>query len=363
MTHFKYTIRRGNVIYYNRRVPLHAVHLYGSHVRHALSSEDVTAAAYARRLTDLLDEIWSLPKVTYIDLPAVIAGFAPKKNLLSEVVDEYLMTRDIDPSACTVATRTLIKLVGDRDVASYTRDDAKLLMQTLQLQGNKTATVRRKTSVLAAIFNHAYAEFEVNKRNPFARLHIPHEGKDASKRGTFTIEQLKQGYQNALTSGSHVQLLMPLLGETGCRIAEIAGLELNDINMHAETINIRPNSIRRLKTRTSNRIIPLVGYAKKAMTTALQHASEQYLYPQYVQNGICSATVASNALGFWMKKEFGLTSHSLRHTFRDRLRNSNCPLELIDQISGWSSVNNVGSSYGSGFHLDKVREQLLKIAL
>ena len=363
MTHFKYTIRRGNVIYYNRRVPLHAVNLYGSHVRHALSSEDVTAAAYARRLTDLLDEIWSLPKVTYIDLPAVIAGFAPKKNLLSEVVDEYLMTRDIDPSACTVATRTLIKLVGDRDVASYSRDDAKLLMQTLQLQGNKTATVRRKTSVLAAIFNHAYAEFEVNKRNPFARLHIPHEGKDASKRGTFTIEQLKQGYQHALTSGSHVQLLMPLLGETGCRIAEIAGLALNDIDMHAETINIRPNAIRCLKTRTSIRVIPLVGYAKTAMKMALQHSSEQYLYPEYVQNGSCSATVASNALGFWMKKEFGLTSHSLRHTFRDRLRNSDCPLELIDQIGGWSSVNNVGSSYGSGFHIDKVREQLLKIAL
>ena len=363
MTHMKYTIQRGNVTYYNCRVPLHAVNLYGSHVRHALSSEVVTAAAYARRLTDLLDEIWSLPKVTYIDLSVVIAGFAPKKNLLSEVVDEYLMTRDIDPSACTVATRTLIKLVGDRDVASYTRDDAKLLMQTLQLQGNKTATVRRKTSVLAAIFNHAYAEFEVNKRNPFARLHIPHEGKDASKRGTFTMEQLKQGYQHAITSGSHVQLLMPLLGETGCRIAEIAGLELNDIDMHAETIKIRPNSIRRLKTRTSNRVIPLVGYAKKAMTTALKQASEQYLYPQYVQHGICSATVVSNALGFWMKKEFGLTSHSLRHTFRDRLRNSNCPLELIDQIGGWSSVNNVGSSYGSGFHIDKVREQLLKIAL
>ena len=106
-----------------------------------------------------------------------------------------------------------------------------------------------------------------------------------------------------------------------------------------------------------------MGYAKKAMTTALRHASEQYLYPQYVQNGACSATVASNALGFWMKKEFGLTSHSLRHTFRDRLRNAHCPLELIDQIGGWSSVNNVGSSYGSGFHIDNVREQLLKIAL
>ena len=53
----------------------------------------------------------------------------------------------------------------------------------------------------------------------------------------------------------------------------------------------------------------------------------------YVQNGACSATVASNASvldeeGIWT------TSHSLRHTFRDRLRNAHCPLELIDQIVG-----------------------------
>jgi integrase len=40
---------------------------------------------------------------------------------------------------------------------------------------------------------------------------------------------------------------MPLLGETGCRLAEIVGLELNDIDMENELIHIRPNSIRRLK--------------------------------------------------------------------------------------------------------------------
>jgi len=44
------------------------------------------------------------------------------------------------------------------------------------------------------------------------------------------------------------------------------------------------------------------------------------------------ATHALNALGKWLKKD--LTAHSLRHTFRDRLRASGCPLELIDQIGG-----------------------------
>ena len=53
--------------------------------------------------------------------------------------------------------------------------------------------------------------------------------------------------------------------------------------------------------------------------------------------------------------------HSLRHTFRDRLRATGCPLELIDQIGGWSSIGTIGSKYGKGYDVDAVREQLNKV--
>jgi integrase len=142
-------------------------------------------------------------------------------------------------------------------------------------------------------------------------LIIRNEGQDAFKRGTFTHEQLKDGYDKAIASGSQVKLLMPLLGETGCRLAEIVGLELQDIDMENELIHIRPNSIRRLKTRDSERTLPLVGYAKVAMELALEQADERYLYPRYLKDGTCRATHASNALGKWLKKDFGPTAHSL----------------------------------------------------
>ena len=61
---------------------------------------------------------------------------------------------------------------------------------------------------------------------------------------------------------------MPVSGETGCRLAEIVGLELNDIDKENELIYIRPNSIRRLKTKNSERTLPLVGYARVAMGLA-----------------------------------------------------------------------------------------------
>jgi integrase len=167
------------------------------------------------------------------------------------------------------------------------------------------------------------------------------------------------GYDKAVSSGSQIKLLMPLLGETGCRLAEIVGLELNDIDMDQELIYVRPNSNRRLKTRNSERTLPLVGYAKIAMEFAISKSDGKYLFPRYVRDGKCNADHASASLNKWLKKDFeGLTAHCLRHTFRDRLRAVECPLELIDQIGGWRSVSSIGARYGQGYSIDAMEHYM-----
>ena len=42
--------------------------------------------------------------------------------------------------------------------------------------------------------------------------------------------------------------------------------------------------------------------------------------------------------------------HSLRHSFRDRLRSVECPIEIADQIGGWT-FKSVGQGYGNGYCL------------
>ena len=365
MSHIRYTICRSDTYYYNRRVPSHAVAAYGTHIRQALSSCPLEAEAYSTRLSNVLEASWAAHRqaTTPINIPAVVDSFRPKSYLLSEMADEYLSLRKIDTAPPKLALETFILLAGDRDVVSYTRDDAKLFVDALLSQGNKTATIRRRINCISAILNYAYAELDVDKRNPFSRLFIRGEGQDVLKRGTFTVEQLRQGYELALSSGSQVRLLMPLLGETGCRLAEIVGLELDDIDMAEEVIHVRPNGMRRLKTANSTRTLPLVGYAKEAMLLALQQADDHCLFPRYLKEETCRATHASNALGKWLKKDFGLTAHSLRHTFRDRLRAYGCPLELIDQIGGWSSIGTIGSKYGQGYELGAVKDQLEAIRM
>ena len=364
MSHVRYTVRRSGTYYYNRRVPTHAVPAYGTHIRQALSSCPIEVEAYSTRISDVLEASWASHKIIApINIPAVVNSFKPKSYLLSEMADEYLSLRKIDTAPPKLALDTFISLAGDRDVVSYTRDDAKLFVDVLLSEDKKTATIRRRINSLSAILNYAYAELDVDKRNPFSRLFIKGEGQDVQKRGTFTLDQLKQGYDHALSSGSQIKLLMPLLGETGCRLAEIVGLEQDDVDMTENVIHIRPNSIRRLKTANSTRTLPLVGCAKEAMLLALQQADDNCLYPRYLKEGTCRATHASNALGKWLKKDFGLTAHSLRHTFRDRLRAYGCPLELIDQIGGWSSIGTIGSKYGQGYELGAVKDQLEAIRM
>jgi len=92
------------------------------------------------------------------------------------------------------------------------------------------------------------------------------------------------------------------------------------------------------------------------MEQAFKQADDTYLFPRYIRDGVCYATHASNALNKWLKNDFdGLTAHCLRHTFRDRLRAVECPMDLIDQIGGWKSVSSIGNSYGEGFSLKQMK--------
>ena len=360
MSHIPYTICRSGTYYYNRRVPKHAVSAYGSFIRHSLSQCPEEAAEYAKRLSYVLEASWrNTSRVHAVNIATIIESFKPKASLLSDMAEEYLSLRQIDQTPPRVALNIFISLAGDRDVGEYSREDAKLFVRHLTLRGNKTATIRRRINSLSAILNYAYAELDLEKRNPFTRLIIRNEGHDVCKRGTFTNEQLKMGYDKAVSSGSQIKLLMPLLGETGCRLAEIVGLELNDIDMDQELIYVRPNSNRRLKTRNSERTLPLVGYAKIAMEFAISKSDGKYLFPRYVRDGKCNADHASASLNKWLKKDFeGLTAHCLRHTFRDRLRAVECPLELIDQIGGWRSVSSIGARYGQGYSIDAMEHYM-----
>ena len=179
-----HTIRRGGKLYYNRRVPRHAVALYGPQIRLRIDSHEQAAL-----LTQRLDAVWSNPgQSCRIDLEGLLA-VKDSPPTLTEAATEYLSFRSIEQKDVWLAIRTLISVAGDVGIDHYSRRDGRAFVQA-QLQTSRTGTVRRRLNSLCAIFNYAYKEYEIDRRNPFAGLLIPKEGKDRQQRQPFAQLQL-----------------------------------------------------------------------------------------------------------------------------------------------------------------------------
>ena len=152
MSHIQYTLLRSGRYYYNRRVPKHAVQTYGPFIRLKLSKDPDEAAAYAKRLGNVLEGAWSATTATRpVNISAIIDSFQPRRSTLSEIAAEYLALKQIDQTPPRVALTTFISLAGDRVVSEYSREDAKLFVHHLEMKGNKTATIRRRINSISAM--------------------------------------------------------------------------------------------------------------------------------------------------------------------------------------------------------------------
>jgi integrase len=171
---------------------------------------------------------------------------------------------------------------------------------------------------LSAVFNYAYAEYEIEGRNPFTRVLIAREGTDRVIRLPVATDCLLALYETCLKTDRPLRWAVPILGETGCRIAEIIGLRRSDVSPDGSSIQIVAHSARRVKTSGSERELPLVGYAQIAMQKLLKERDDEYLFNAYLRGGNILATHAGNTLNKWLKQETGgKTAHCLRHAFRD----------------------------------------------
>jgi integrase len=147
------------------------------------------------------------------------------------------------------------------------------------------------------------------------------------------------------------------------RLSEAVGLLTSDIvfDNNIPHINLVNHPWRRLKTKGSNRVIPLIGASLWAAKRVIS-VNNQYAFPRYTNETKCNANSASNGLNKWLKPRIpnDCVIHSFRHSLRDRLRAVQCPSDIVDAIGGWST-NGVGQSYGSGYNLQVKYEWMNKI--
>jgi integrase len=254
------------------------------------------------------------------------------------------------------AAQIFIDQIGDKPVEYVTRDDtvayAEWWEQRVLNDGIEINTMNKNLGHLSSMFRAVIKRHKLRFDNPFAGLR-QEGGKDGS-RPPFPaafIRDVILAPGNLDKLNDDARDIVYLIMETGARPSELVNLTKDRIKLAANVPYIGVEAHERdddtpgreLKTAQSKRDIPLVGLALEAMR---RHPDG---FPRYFDK----ADNFSAAANKYFKKHRLLptpkhTVYSLRHSFKDRLKDVEAPEEMIDELMGHRIDK---PKYGDGYGL------------
>ena len=264
------------------------------------------------------------------------------------------------------------KLVRDalgRDpfIDDISKQEAKVVRDyMLSNRDMSGSSAQRYLNDIRAVLNFALEEFDLEQaKNPFSKLSIPASSGSKEDRRAFTKDELiaVKGRVQAHVN-PELQLIWKILEGTGCRIAEVTGLFVSDVLLtdRIPHLVIQEHPHRRLKTRGSSRLVPLVGGALSAAEEAIKDKSKSnLLFSRYGRPR--GSDAASGALMKQIRKvttDRKVATHSLRHLMADKLRLAGACQVVQDNILGHSSGNVADNYGGPEVRLKMAQEGLIK---
>jgi len=370
-----YLYRRNGTYYFTRQVPSDLQTRFNKNrvVISLRTPSEHKAINSANKLADRLETYWNTLRLELFHTKELKLSFLDNEKVkseklkLSETLDVYikLKGKGKDKLFYQTAKRNVsytIECFGNVDINSLKPIDAGKYRDFLFNKGLSTSSVKRVFSSINAVINISINEIGINMINPFSGTFIPDDNKKKT-RLPIPIENIKNIQAECKNLDDDNRWLIALISDTGMRLSEATGLLSGDIILDAiiPHINLINHPWRRLKTKGSNRVVPLIGSSLWAAKRVLE-AGNTYAFPRYTNENKCNANSASNGLNKWLKPRIpnDCVIHSFRHSLRDRLRAVQCPSDIVDAIGGWST-SGVGQTYGSGYNLDIKHKWMKKI--
>jgi len=362
-----YTFTKRGIYYFSRLVPYDIRYHYKQPriVQSLRTRSRKDAAKHSKLLTYQLDNFWAELRINQPDIPC--SNFLlnqPTEVTLCIALNTYFTIKGENRNETFFRhseryINYLIQATADKPIKYFTTIDATTFRDWLKEKGLANASIKKAFACIKAIFNLAIKEHGLAIENPFSNIHLPSPTEDAKKRIPISTVDLKLIQTECMKIDDDLRWLIALISDTGMRLAEAAGLMINDLVLDDEIphVVIQPHNHRPLKTRSSERIVPLVGASLWAAQRIAQNAqASDYCFPRYCNSKGCNSNSASAALNKWLKVVTGnkdYVLHGLRHSFRDRLRAVDAPIEMIDRLGGWS-LKTVGQGYGDGYQLEQM---------
>jgi len=369
---------RDDMYYYVRHIPNDLAHCYSvRRLCFSLKTKSLaTAVRFAKSVSQRLEDYWFGIRLKNMDVPAM--GLVVDETLAHDESPDLLYALDLylklkgrgkDKVFVRGAKRNIryvIKALGNRPIRSYSSSDSGKFRDWLIAKGMSINTVKRVFSTVRSIINITINEDGLDCSNPFSKTFFP-ENLSKKVRQPLPISVIRDIQKICEEKDDELRWLLALLSDTGMRLGEAVGLLKSDIKISTDIpyLEIKPHQWRTLKTKGSERTIPLIGSSLWACERILNRKDESiFAFPRYTTHSNCNANSASAALNKWLKEQ--LTNpyqvHGFRHSLRDRLREVECPFDIIDRLGGWHT-SGVGQGYGRGYGLEILSKWMKEINL
>jgi integrase len=243
------------------------------------------------------------------------------------------------PSVRNVARsiNAFVSLIGDKPLEHLSRRDVEKYIAK-RITEVKTASISRELTSLRAAWDKAAKAADIRLQNPFSDPVIKGFGTDSVPRATPPLEAVIELLKKLEADESKASYVVPVIAVTaltGLRLGETAGLMETDYDKEKQILFIRPNGRRgRLKTSNSTRPFPVLPEL------------EVWLDRLFLATPAGSSNAAS-ATGLKKLKKLGFDYmlHGLRHSFKQRLVETNANAILINELLGWS-IQGMAANYG-----------------
>ena len=365
-----YLTTKRNVYYYTRRVPknLQARFQSSRFVKCLHTKSEIKASGLSIELSSRLENIWDRMRLEVLDFKSseprsVVFGLDSIKArddfLISDGFELYLRLKGTTKTDNFIKSternqRYLVECISDLAIEDLSPRLGADFRDFLFAKGLSSSSVRRIFSTVKAVINLCISERGLQIINPFGGVYIPDDNRETNRRA-IPMSEIRSIQTECFNFDDDRRWLIALISDTGMRLSEACGLLVEDIRLDESIpyINITPHPWRRLKTKGSARLLPLVGSSLWAAERVVKTATNELAFPRYCSKTKVKANSASGSLNKWLRKRVSKACviHSFRHSFRDRLRAVQCPAEVTDALGGWSTAG-VGSKYGDGFELN-----------
>ncbi|MDD5260048.1 MAG: tyrosine recombinase XerC [bacterium] len=208
----------------------------------------------------------------------------------------------------------------------------------LNQKNYQKSSIGRKVAALKSFFKFLQKK-KYLENNPAKVLHAPKQDKKLPK--FLEVDEMRQLLQAPGDQGFKSlrdSSILETLYSTGMRVAELTGLDLENIDFLSGLVRIRGKGAK-------ERVIPI---GEKALSVLYQYLDERArisretkaLFLNFHGHRITDRSI-NRLIDFYIKKTSvtkKISAHVLRHTFATHLLNAGCDLRSIQEMLGHNSL-------------------------